>query len=119
MTEDKSKRPSLMTRFRRAAFQGLHELTRTGRITHLLWDAAQIQGYQRKLLENVGKIALELNQKGEISHPELDKALAKLDQANRLVGRQEKIIHSYQDRKDVQKAIEDDLKENEDHLAPV
>lgn len=97
----------------------LHELNHMGKIFQILWDTAELQRYQRQLYENVGKLALELAKDGKIEHVELQKALAKIDQSERIIQRQEKILQGYQQKINIEEILQQDIKDNEDHLAPV
>jgi len=76
-------------------------LSRTGRITQTLWDAAQLQSQQRAYFQKIGEIALNKVREGQLKDIQIERLMVKIDQIERILQRQESILSTYQLKSDV------------------
>jgi len=104
---------------RRVLAPPLVELSRSGRILQTLWDAAQLQGQQRDSYRKIGEIAAQLVKDGKLENIKISRIIAKIDQSERILGRQELMLRSYQKRGDIREVLRQDEALNKDRLEPV
>jgi hypothetical protein len=97
----------------------LRELSRTGKIVQTLWDAAQLQSQQRAHYQRVGEIAISLVREGRLQNMQIERTMAKIEQIERILRRQELLMKSYQQRGDVREVLKVDRQQNKDRLEPV
>ena len=86
---------------RRFVARPVRELSRTGRITQTLWDAAQLQAQQRAHYQRIGELTIRLVREGKLENLGISRTLSKIDQIERILTRQELLLRSYQKRVDV------------------
>lgn len=94
----KSLTESLRRFFRRVFAPPLLELSRSGKILQTLWDAAQIQSQQREAYRKIGEITAQLVREGKVQNMKIERILAKIDQHERILSRQDQLLRSYQVR---------------------
>lgn len=104
---------------RRLFAKPVRELSRTGKIIQTLWDAAQLQSQQRAYYQKIGEIAIKLAKNGELNHMGIARIVAKIEQIERILNRQELIMRGYQDRTDVRKVLREERKKSSEQLEPV
>ena len=91
-------------------------LSRTGRISQALWDAAQLQGQQRRYYQRIGEMALKKVREGNLRDIQMERLMVKIDQIERILKRHEGILETYQRRSDVCDVLRDN---NVDKINPV
>jgi hypothetical protein len=111
--------PSLTKWVRRFLAKPFRELSRTGRISQTLWDAAQLQGQQRSYYQRIGEIALNMQREGKIQNIQIERMMVKIDQIERVLYRQEMLLRSYQRKSDVGEVLREDRERFADRLEPV
>lgn len=89
---------SLRRFFRRFFAPPLLELSRSGKILQTLWDAAQIQSQQREAYRKIGEITAALVREGKLQNIKIERILAKIEQHERILGRQDQLLRNYQRR---------------------
>ncbi len=104
---------------RRGLSPPLRELSRTGKITQTLLDAAQLQSQQRRLYQQAGEFAISLVKEGKLQSIGIERVMAKLDQIERLLKRQELLLKSYQRRGDIREVLKEDRAQNQNSLEPI
>jgi hypothetical protein len=90
---------------RRTLGPSVRELFRSGKIFQTLMDSARIQRKQRDYYRRAGEIAIQLAQQGKIQDINLDRILAKIQRSERLLGRQDILVRSYQKRGDIREML--------------
>ncbi len=94
----KSPLESLRRFFRRVFAPPLLELSRTGKILQTLWDASQIQAQQREAYRKIGEIAAQMAKDGKLQNIRIERILAKIQQHERILNRQDLLLRNYQRR---------------------
>ena len=97
----------------------VREFSRLGRIVQTLWDAAQLQSQKKEHYRRMGMIAAQLVKESKLQNISIERTLAKIDQIDRILKRQELLLKSYQARGDVREILKKDRKANESYLEPV
>lgn len=109
MTQPSKSFISSLTKWVRKFFtKPVRELSRTGRITQTLWDAAQLQSQQRRYYQKIGEIALGKVRNGTLHDIQMERLMVKIDQIERILHRQESILQSFQRQSDVRDVLRDD-----------
>ena len=67
----------------------------------------------------MGMIAAQLVKESKLQNISIERTLAKIDQIDRILKRQELLLKSYQARGDVREILKKDRKANESYLEPV
>ena len=67
----------------------------------------------------MGMIAAQLVKESKLQNISIERTLAKIDQIDRILKRQELLLKSYQTRGDVREILKKDRKANESYLEPV
>ncbi len=94
-------------------------LSKSGKIIQTLWDAAQLQKQQRDNLIHLGHHAAQLIKQGKIQDIQMERLVAKIEQAERILERQELILRSYQTRGDLKQILRTAESATEDRLEPI
>lgn len=89
------------------------ELSRTGRIFQTLWDAAQLQAQQRRYFEQIGAQCVKLVRDGKLKDLGIERTIAKIDQVERIIARQEQLLRGYQSRVDVGEVLRGEVEGEE------
>lgn len=102
-------RKSLPRRFRgflrRIFGRPLRVLARTGQVIQILFDVTQVQREQRRHYRRIGEIALKLAREGEIHNLAIHRLIVKIDENERILKRQEKLLYMYQRRGTIRDAM--------------
>lgn len=101
----KSVSGALKKFFKRIFVPPFVELSRTGKILQTLWDASQLQSQQRDSYRKIGEIAAQLVKDGKLENIKIARMLAKIEQAERILQRQEHLLRSYQARGDLREIL--------------
>ncbi len=91
--------------FKRIFVPPFLELSRSGKIVQTLWDASQLQSQQRDSYRKIGEIAAQLVKEGKLENIKIARIIAKIDQAERILQRQELMLRSYQARGDLREIL--------------
>lgn len=89
----------------------LRVLARTGQVLQILYDVAQVQRELRRQYRRIGEIAFKLTKEGKINNLDMQRLVAKIEENDRILRRQEKQLYIYQRRgsfKDALKHLPDE-----------
>lgn len=94
-------------------------LSKSGKIVQTLWDAAQLQKQQRDYLIQLGQHASQYIKQGKLQDIHMERLVAKIEQSERILERQELILRSYQSRGDLKQILKTAESATEDRLEPI
>lgn len=110
-----AQKKSMARRFRgflrRFFARPLRVLARTGQVIQILYDVAQVQKELRRQYRRIGEIAMRMTKEGKIHNLDIQRLVAKIEENDRILKRQEKQLYLYQRRgtfKDALKNVPDD-----------
>jgi len=96
---------SLRRNFKRIFARPFSELSRSGRIMRTLWDAAQLQNQQKEHYRRIGEIASRMVRDGTLQNIKIERIMAKIEQSERLMKRQDLVLKGYQDGNEIRDVL--------------
>jgi hypothetical protein len=105
--------------FRKIIAPALSELAKSGKIIQTLWDAAQLQKLQKENLIRLGHLASKAVREGRIEDIHMERLVAKIEQSERILERQDLILKSFQNQGDLKRMLLSAERDGKDHLEPI
>lgn len=106
-------------RVRKLIAPAVSELSKSGKIIQTLWDAAQLQKQQKENLVRLGSLSAQLIKQGKIQDINMERLVAKIEQAERILERQDLILRSFKSHGDLKKVLKLGENGSKDQLEPI